>query len=150
SDASVVPTHDGASPLAEAMIHPDRRLRLAAALALVKLAPGQPFSGAGRIAQTLGWFVNTSGAPLVLAAHPRGEDAQTFVGFMNALGLEGEAAYTGRILAERAFANPDVKFILIGQRIDQPPVQELVQWLRRDFRTARVPIGVMAREGNLD
>src|SRR5204863_2104162 len=26
-----------------------------------------------------------------------------------------------------------------------PPVEELVQWLRRDFRTTRQPIGVMAR-----
>src|SRR5439155_12541034 len=141
--ASLVHTHSGgASPLAEAMIYPDRRVRLAAALAAVRLAPGESFAGAGRVSQTLGWFVNTSGSPLVLVAHPRGEDAQTFVGFMNALGLEGEAAYTGRMLAERAFAIPDVKFILIGQRIDQPPLQEVVQWLRRDFRTARIPIGV--------
>ena len=43
-DASVLQSSAGsASPLAEAMRHPDRRVRLAAALAAVKLAPGESF-----------------------------------------------------------------------------------------------------------
>jgi hypothetical protein len=145
-DASAVHTQSAApSPLAEALVHSDRRVRLAAALAAVKLAPGGTFAGAGRISETLGWFAAAGGASSVLVGHPRGEDAQSLVGFMNALGYEGEAAYTGKALASRAFANPDFDFILISDAIDQPPVQELVQWLRRDFRTARAPIGVMAR-----
>jgi hypothetical protein len=133
----------------EAMRHPDRRVRLAAALAAVKLAPGESFAGASRVSETLGWLIGTSGASSVLIGHPRGEDAQTLVALMNALGYEGEAAYLGRVLAERALANPDFEFILIADAIDNPPVMELVQWLRRDYRTARQPIGVMARGENL-
>ena len=34
---------------------------------------------------------------------------------------------------------------MIADAIDLPPVEELVQWLRRDFRTARAAVGVMAR-----
>jgi hypothetical protein len=138
-----------ASPLAEAMHFSDRRVRLAAALAAVRLAPGAPFPGAGRVAPALGWFVRTAGRSSVLVAHPRGEDAQTLVGFMNALGYQGEAAYTGRQLAERALIDPDYDFLLLSDAIDGPPVAELVQWLRRDYRTARVPIGVMARGENV-
>jgi hypothetical protein len=150
-DASVLYTSDGrASPLAEAMVHPDRRVRLAAALAAVKLDTGESFPGAGRIAPALGWSAGSSGQSLVLVGHPRGEDAQTLVAFANELGYDGQAAYIGRSLAEQAFVNPDIEFVLISDAIDLPPVKELVQWLRRDHRTARTPVGVMARGELLD
>jgi hypothetical protein len=54
------------------------------------------------------------------------------------------------MLAERAFDGPDFEFILISDTIDSPPVEELVQWLRRDYRTARQLVGVMARGERLD
>jgi hypothetical protein len=150
-DASVLLTPDGrASPLADAMVHPDRRVRLAAALAAVKLAPGESFPGASRMSDALAWFAGASGSSYVLVGHPRGEDAQTLVGFMNALGYEGQASYIGRALAEEAFVRPDFEFLLVSDAIDLPPVRELVQWLRRDFRTAQLPVGVMARGELLD
>ena len=120
-DSSVLLTKDGqASPLADAMVHPDRRVRLAAALAAISLDTGESFPGAGRIAPALGWIAGTSGQPLVLVGHPRGEDAQSLVGFGNELGFEGQAAYVGRALAEQAFGNPDYEFILISDAIDLP------------------------------
>ncbi len=140
----------GSSPLTDAMTSSDRRVRLAAALSAVKLAPGQLFPGAGRVAETLAWFLETNGRDVVLIGHPRGEDAQSLVGFMSAVGYEGEGVYVGRGFAERAFSNPDYPFLLIADSIDQPPVLELVQWLRRDFRTARQPIGIMARGERFD
>jgi hypothetical protein len=102
------------------------------------------------VAENLAWFVETSGSDVVLIGHPRGEDAQSLVGFMNALGYEGEGVYVGRDFAARAFADPDYSFLLVAGSIDVPPVLELVQWLRRDYRTARQPIGVMARGERFD
>ena len=144
-DASILRTSGAESPLAEAIHSTDRRVRFASALAAVKIAPGEQFVGAGRLVEALGWFVTTAGSESVLIGHPRGEEAQTLVGFANALGFEGQGAYTGRNLTERAFANPDISVALISDAIDKPPVEELVQWLRRDYRTARLPVGVMAR-----
>ncbi len=149
-DAAVLSTANGPSPLADAMRHPDRRVRLAAALAAVKLAPAASFPGASRVSQTLGWFAATGGSDLVLVGHPRGEDAQSLVGFMMGLGRDGQAAYVGRALVDVAVTNPDVEFVLISDAIDLPPVQELVQWLRRDYRTAHIPVGVMSRGELLD
>jgi hypothetical protein len=137
------------SSLALAGIDSDRRVRLAAALAAAKLAGGDSFPGAGRMVDVLGWFIETSGNDTVLVAHPRGEDAQELVGFMNALGYQGDAAYVGRQVAARAMTNPDYPFILVVGAIDEPPVLELVQWLRRDYRTVHLPIGVMARGDRL-
>jgi hypothetical protein len=46
-------------------------------------------------------------------------------------------------------AGTDHEFLLISDTIDGPPVKDLVQWLRKDYRTARIPIGVMARSDDL-
>ena len=150
-DASVL-TSAGSqeSPLALAMLHPDRRVRFTAALTALKLKPSEAFPGASHILENLGYAVATSGVDRVLVAHPRGQDAQTLIGYMNELGYDGSAAYVGRALAYQAMANPDCQFILISDAIDTPPVKELVQWLRRDYRTARMPVGVMARGENLE
>jgi hypothetical protein len=137
------------SSLGLAITYPDRRVRLAAALAAAKIADGDSFAGAGKMVDALSWFIETSGNDTVLVAHPRGEDAQELVSFMNVLGYQAEAAYVGRQVAARAMTNPDYPFILVVGAIDSPPVLELVQWLRRDYRTARLPIGVMARGDRL-
>jgi len=137
---------DHASPLAQAVTDSDRRVRLAAALASVRLSPAEGYPGAGRVAETLARLAAGGGANAVLIGHPRGEEAQDMVGLMNALGYDSEAAYFGRALAERAFENPDFQFVLATDAIDTPPVEELVQWLRRDDRTAELPVAVLARE----
>jgi hypothetical protein len=140
---------DHASPLAQAVTDSDRRVRMAAALASVRLSPAEGYPGAGRVAETLARLASGGGANAVLIGHPRGEEAQDMVGLMNAMGYDSEAAYSGRVLAERAFENPDFQFALVTDAIDTPPVEELVQWLRRDDRTAELPVAVLAREDRL-
>jgi hypothetical protein len=140
---------DHASPLAEAVTDSDRRVRMAAALASVRLSPAEGYPGAGRVAETLARLASGGGTNAVLVGHPRGEEAQDMVGLMNALGYDSEAAYSGRVLAERAFENPDFQFVLVTDAIDTPPVEELVQWLRHDDRTAELPVAVLAREERL-
>jgi hypothetical protein len=149
-DASVLSSGGPSeSPLAQALMHTDRRVRLAAAHAIVQLNPRESFPGASRVLDPLAEASRTAGVARVLVAHPRGEEAQTLVGLMNALGFDGEAAYTGRRLAELAVTASDVEFILISDAIDGPPVKDLVQWLRKDYRTAGIPIGVMAKSDDL-
>ena len=79
-----------------------------------------------------------------------GDDGQTLVGFMNEFDYQAEAAYHGKGLMQFAVASPDYDFILISDAIDAPLVTELVQSLRKDFRTARLPVGVMARGERLE
>jgi hypothetical protein len=150
-DASVLTTGSAAeSPLAQALTYPDRRARLTAALAIAQLSPKVAFPGASRALEPLAEAIRTAGVSRVLIGHPRGEEAQTLVGYMNKLGFEGEAAYTGRRVAELATRGADLELLLISDAIDAPPVKDLVQWLRRDYRTAHLPIGVMAQGENLD
>ncbi|MFN0019148.1 MAG: HEAT repeat domain-containing protein [Pirellulaceae bacterium] len=138
------------SPLANLLMHPDHRLRFAAAMAIVKLNPTASFPGASRLTDTLAYYASTSGSRRVLIGHPRADEGQTLVGFMNEFDYEAEAAYTGKGLMPFAVNSPDYDFILISDAIEAPQVTELVQSLRKDFRTARLPIGVMARGERLD
>ena len=138
------------SPLAQVLLHPDHRLRFAAAMAIVKLNPTSSYPGASRLTDTLAYYASTSGSRRVLIGHPRADDGQTLVGYMNEFDYQAEAAYHGKGLMQFAVASPDYDFILISDAIDAPLVTELVQSLRRDFRTARLPVGVMARGERLE
>jgi hypothetical protein len=50
-------------PLVEATRNPDRRLRLAAAEAILRLKPTRPFAGSSQVTQALAYLINTSGRP---------------------------------------------------------------------------------------
>ena len=139
----------GESPLARALKHTDRRVRLTAALAILNLNPRVAFPGASRVLEPLASAIRTTGASRAIIGHPRGEEAQTLVAFVGSLGFEAEAAYTGRRLAELATSGADYELILISDAIDAPPVKDLVQWLRKDYRTAGIPVGVMAKSEDL-
>jgi hypothetical protein len=132
------------SSLAQLLMHPDHRLRFAAAMAIVKLNPTVSFPGSSHLTDTLAYYASSSGSRRVLIGHPRADEGQTLVGFMNEFDYQAEAAYHGKGLLQFAVASPDYDFILISDAIDAPVITELVQSLRRDFRTARLPIGVMA------
>lgn len=136
--------------LAKVLRHSDRRLRFSAAQAISKINPRESFPGASHVTESLAHVAATSGSRRVLIGHPRGEAGQSLVGFMNDLGYEGEAAFTGKTLMHLAIASPDYDFILISDAVDAPRTKELIQWLRQDYRTARLPIGVMCRGEFLD
>ncbi len=138
------------TPLALALRHSDRRLRITAALAIARIAPRESFTGASRVTETLAHFAGTGGGRRVLIGHPRGQAGQTLVGYMNEMGYEAEVAATGRAVQQQIVESADYEFLLLSDTLDAPGLQELVQWLRSDYRTARLPVGVMARGENLD
>ena len=148
--AALAGSDGGEVPLALALRHSDRRVRITAALAIARLLPQDSFVGASRVSQTLAHFAGTGGARRVLVGHPRIEAGQTLVGYMARLGYEAEVANTGRAFEQKVIENADYEFVLLSDALDRPPVQEVVQWMRRDYRTARLPVGIMARSENLD
>ena len=60
-----------------------------------------------------------------------------------------DTAGTGRELILQAMSSPDYELILVDTGLDLPPVDLLLPQLRRDFRTGSVPVGIMARFGQL-
>jgi hypothetical protein len=136
-------------PLVAALRHSDRRLRMTAAEAIMKLDPQQPYPGSSYLPETLGYFIRTVGSRRALVAHPRVEQSQTLIGMLHQIGFEADAARTGRDAVRLALHNPDYEFALISDAVDSPNVNETIQMLRKDPLTSRLPVGLIAREENL-
>lgn len=143
---------DGPAPgvLSTALTHADRRVRLAAALTIVKLKPTTSFHGASHVIEVLGDAVRTAGVDRVLIVDSRMDFAQTVAGLLSEQGYYGEIAMGSRDGFRMATQHgTDYELILLSDVIDLP-VTEMVQLLRRDRRTALLPIGVMVGTDSVD
>ena len=136
-------------PLLQALTHGNRRLRFAAAEAIMKIDPHHDYPGASRLPETLGYLAASAGIRRVLIGHPRTSDAQSLVGMLDQMGFEAITATNGRELFLKATSSPDFELIFLSDRINDPPLDETLQLFRRDRRTAGVPIALMVREENL-
>ena len=134
-------------PVALALTSPDRRLRLAAARAITRWAPKQPFPGAGQLIPTLAWFAQTRGTPRVLLAGPVASDLRTIAGALAERKIEADVVALGSDATLSAVGSPDYLYVILDMQLTRPPVDLVVQQLRRDPRSAELPIGLMARDG---
>lgn len=133
------------TPLVLANRHSDRRLRLAAAEAVVQMQPSTSFSGASWVVENLGYLAASTGSRRVLLGGSRWEDGQRMVRLLIGLGYEPQLATDGNDLLRKATASPDCEVILVDAAVNRPTADLLVQQLRRDPRTAKTPVGVLAR-----
>ncbi len=138
------------SPLAAALQSPYRRLRLAAAAAIVRLQPIRQFAGSSRVPDVLAFLASARGARRALAASGSLEEARDLAGLLSSAGFQANAATTGRDLLLRAAQSPDCEFALIDVTIDHPTADMLVQQLRHDPRTAMLRIGIIASAGRYE
>lgn len=134
----------------EALNHSDRSVRLAAAQTILTLAPERSFPGSNRLVSSLCFFIRSEGQQRVLIGHPNRQDVQTLAGTLSQIGVVAQTATNGRDLFMQAVANPDLEAILLSEYLDGPETYELVQQLRRDPRTAEIPIGLVFNFENLD
>jgi hypothetical protein len=137
-------------PLVLALLNEDRRLRMAAAEAILELDPRRAYAGSSHLTEVLGYVARTVGTRRALVVHPRLETAQSLAGLLLDMGFEADAATSGREAFRLAIRHPDYEFALISDAVDQPPVRELIQMFRKDPRTSRLAIGLMGRQGTLE
>ncbi len=136
-------------PVALALTSPDRRLRLAAAKAITGWAPKRPFAGASQLAPALAWFAQTRGTPRVLLAGPIAGDLRTIAGALTERKIQADLAALGSEATLSAVSSPDYLYVVLDMQLTRPQVDLVVQQLRRDPRSAELPIGLMARDGLL-
>ncbi len=138
------------SPLVRAVQSPDRRLRMAALEAIVRLQPLRPFAGSSYVPQALGFFAASSGFRRALVACPSLEEARDLAGMLSAAGFQVDTFSNGKDLLLQAVRSPDYELALIDVTIDHPPIGILLQQLRHDPRTASLRVGLVARSGYLE
>jgi hypothetical protein len=137
-------------PLTRAMQNSDRRLRMAAARAIMALKPQKPYAGSSYLPDALAFFAASSGVRKVLLAGGNPEDLRTMVSALSAAGLIAETASSGREVLLLAASSPDYELAFIDAGIDRPPIDLLLQQLRHDWRSADLRVGLLAREGFFD
>lgn len=138
------------SPLVRAAWDADRRVRAAALQTILRLEPAQPFPGSSRVTEALVYLAGSEGTPRALVAGPSTEENQRIGGDLIALGYQVDTAVSGREVVRKLLASPDYELALVDAALERPTVDFLLQELRRDCRTARLPVGVTARDGHLE
>ena len=137
-------------PLVQATQYPNSRVRLAAVEAIVRIEPQQSYPGASRVLEAIGFFVASKGSRRAIVASPTIAESQRISGYLAAMGLEMDSARSGRDLMRLALQSPDYELVMIDAGIDRPTLDFVVQELRRDGRTAQVPVGIFARDDQFD
>jgi hypothetical protein len=131
------------SLMVEAVRHSNRRLRFAALQTIVQQDPQQPYPGSSFVLEALAYFAGSYGKPRVLTGDGIASRSQSWAGMLGDLGFKSDRAFSGKDLFRMAARNPDYEFILIGDTISRPGVAETVSLLRKDPRTADIPIGIV-------
>ena len=139
--------YDRAQPavLVKAVRHPDRRLRFAAVEAIMNLSPAKPFAGSSYVLEALAYFTATSGSRRALVADPVSEESLRVAGYLAAMGYEVDTANRGRGLIRLAIGSPDYELVRAAASLIDPTPDLILQQLRRDSRTAMLPVGLLAR-----
>jgi CheY-like chemotaxis protein len=135
------------TPLAQAARHGNRRLRFAALKAIVAIKPTEPFAGASAVGEGLAYFAKTLGMRRALVVDPRSEAAQQVASHLSGLGYDTEIATNGRKGFELATGSADFELAILHMAIDRPRIDDLLLQLRKDARTAEMPIGLVAVPG---
>lgn len=136
--------------LVNALRHGDRRLRFAATMAIVNLNPTMPYAGSNYLMDSLIYFISSGGDRRVLIGHPRLGEAQTLAGALGQFGYVCDVAPRGRQTFKMAAEHSDYEIVLISDTLSGPDANELVQQLRRDPRTSKLPIGLLTRYESID
>ena len=135
------------APLVVAAQSDNRRLRMAALDAIVRLQPTKTYPGSSYVPQGLGFFASSSGTRRALVACPSADESRDLAGRLGGAGIQAEAFTNGRDLLFQAARSADYELVLIDMAIDQPVVAILLQQLRHDPRTAGLRVGLIARAG---
>jgi hypothetical protein len=141
---------DGTSaPLAQAIAHPNHRLKFAALQALMKIDPNRSFPGASYVPEALWQIAQGAGPEQVVVGAPVMAHADNWAGYLRGLDFEVSPARTGVEIVQQALAAPRVTMILVDSNIGTPLVRETIYQLRAQPRLARVPIAVLNADEDL-
>lgn len=134
------------SPLVNAILYGNRHLQYAALDAIDSINPVTAFPGSSYVASLAVYLARSQGNGGGLAGNHRVSVAQTYAAALSQSGLYGEGVNTSREFFKVATTNPDLELLLVGDSLRRPDYVELVQQLRRDWRTKRIPIGVIVSD----
>lgn len=139
--------HSGGSqpaPLVRAAGDDDRRLRFAALGAIVQLGPVEPFAGSSVVPRGIDYFISALGSRGAVVAMRRVDEASRLAGLLAQAGFAPQIATERRGLFRLASQMADCELVLIDVGLAPPGAADVLAELRRDPRTARLPVALVA------
>ncbi|MDR3619336.1 MAG: HEAT repeat domain-containing protein [Paludisphaera borealis] len=129
-------------PLVDALSRPGRRLQLAAAKALVDMAPSDPFPGSSRVVPALGRFVMNQSQPRAVVIDGNPTRGSATAGLLKQLGYDASLQLTGEQGFQDATESADVELILVSHHLTQGRwnLLDVLTNLRNDSRTSNLPL----------
>ncbi len=134
--------------LIQAILYGDRHLQYAAVRAIAAIDPQNNFAGSSYFTQCSVYMANFAEKPGALIGNSREDLAITLAGRMIPSGLNGSTAANGRDFYRMATQDANLQFLLVCDTFHRPDYAELVQQLRQDWRTRRLPIAILYRQEN--
>ena len=150
-DASLLASANGRpSTLVQAILFGDRHLQYAAMNTIAVIDPDTSFAGSSYMVNLAIYLAQSDNRPAALMGHNREDIAQTYAATLASSGLFGVAASNGREFFRTATSNPDISMLLVSDTLNQPAYTHLIQQLRNDWRTKRLPVALLYRDIDRD
>ena len=140
---------DGWSPLVLALHSPSRRVRYAAARAIMNIDPRQPYPGASYLPEVLAELAAVSGRERVLIGMPRQDVASLLAGRLSGLGFRTQRTVDGKDFLRAAVDSSDFDVMILSDAVNCPPASETLQQLRKDPQGQAIPVILAARTGSV-
>jgi len=135
SQAQIVGLHR--RPLVNAILVGDRHLQFAAFDAIAKINPRSAYAGSSYVAELAAWLASSRFKDKCAIGHFQDQSAQVWASGIRPLGWDSLVANSSQSLFEGAVADPDVGILVISDTLRRPQHRELVQQLRRHWKTKR-------------
>ncbi|HEY3393486.1 MAG TPA: hypothetical protein VGK58_12315 [Lacipirellulaceae bacterium] len=150
-DSQVLYTADSRpSPLANALVHPSRKVQFAALTAIMAIDPTSPYPGSSRLPEALARFAASTGERRAVVAMPTHVAASDLAGMLAAHGVDADATNNGRDAVDIALRTSDLEMIFVDMDILVPGIRQVLYELRASGPTGDVPIAILAGEGELE
>jgi len=138
------------SPLAIALVHPNRRVRFAALGTIMALDPPSPYPGSSRLPEALMWFSASEGERHALVGMPTLAAASNLAGMLAAHDLAAQPTNRGRDAVDIALEMPDLEMMFVDMNIIVPDIRQVLYELRIHPTTGQIPIALLAADGRLE
>jgi hypothetical protein len=135
--------------LIDAVRSGDRHLQFAALEAIIKLDPTQAYPGSSLVLSLAVFLAASEGQDVALIGDNFRDFAQSYAATLSLSGVKGISAVTGKELFATAISNPDVRAIMVTDSLTRPYATDLIEMLRRDLRTKKLPIGLLVRDAKV-
>lgn len=127
----------------------DRHTQFAALRAIAQLDPQQAYAGSSVVLGTAVFLAGFGERPQALVGHKQIPVARELALTLGDLGVAGRTAGDSKAFFQEATSDSNLRYFFLCDSLQYPDYLELIQLLRADWRTKRVPLVVMVERDDV-